>query len=430
MQAYKENSWNKSIQENAIFLFEKCVLVSMKEVSILRDVSFWLDGIAILVVASFGILLNLPVIFLFVTRRNLKNLFNVLFISLLCLDTCVLIVEVMTSLHDHHGFLQTSPSSIFPNLILPSLSRFSVTAIILIHIAISVERYLGTLYPLRHRSRISKKRLVKIYLPVITASVVCTIPVFFETPIIKPTSPDINHRAATTQFKHHVYYNIFYLGIVRAFFLGLLPFVILMLLNWKIFRAIIHSRNQSGRMRRSNRTPGRMRHPTRTAMRRLPITWRASEQNYKMAKALFFTAASFILCHLPRVIVLFCVQSASSEIEECAETPLGIIYPFPFWLYVLKYVSNVLVIINSSINPIIYCQFNKQIRKDVLHLARTVLCWSRCNQQITHNGNEEDEMQGAMLKLTTAHTANAHKHNSLKLRRVHLLSEEKRSKSI
>ena len=73
----KPYSWNESLEANAKLALVKCILISIEEATLLRDISFWLDGITILVVASCGILLNIPVIFFFVTKRNMKGLFNV-----------------------------------------------------------------------------------------------------------------------------------------------------------------------------------------------------------------------------------------------------------------------------------------------------------------------------------------------------------------
>ena len=75
-KTYEKHSWNQSFEAHAIMLLQKCVLVSIEEEVILHDLSFWSDGIAILVVATCGVLLNVPVILFFITRKNLKNLFN------------------------------------------------------------------------------------------------------------------------------------------------------------------------------------------------------------------------------------------------------------------------------------------------------------------------------------------------------------------
>ena len=417
----KQHSWNQTIEANAILILEKCVPVSIEEDAILDDISFGLDGITILVVASCGILLNLQVIFLMLTRRNLKNLFSVMFFSLLCFDTFLLILEIITCLHAHLGFFQTSPPFLFPNLIFP-FSRFNLTAAMLIHIAISIERYLGTLYPLRHRSRISWKRLFKIFAPVITISLICTIPAFFETTVTKETSLDGGYMTVPTSFRHHMYYTIFYLGIVRAFVLGILPFIILIVLNWKILRATIHSRNQLERIRHPPNTNARTSHTSATDSR-------ISEQNYMMTKTLIGTVLSFIMCHLPRVIFIFYLLYLSPKISECAETQFGPINPLPFWAHILKYASNVLVVINSSINSIIYCQFNKKIKSAVLRLARRGICCSRCNMPVTRDPNEQHEMQEAMLQVTSNHMVTTRRYNSLKCRRVHLPSG-KRSNSV
>ena len=239
MRLYQEHSWNQGTKVAVTTsILEKCVLLSYDEVTSLNDVSFWLDGIVILVVAFFGILLNVPVIFFFLTKRNMKGLFNVMFVSLLCFDTLSLVVEILTSLHDNLGFVQTHPPYLLANRILPSLGRFNLTTIILIHIAISVERYLGTLYPFRHRSTVSRRRLVKIYAPVVIISGICTIPAFFETTAMQTRSTEESYIAIPTSLNLSTNYNTFYMGIVRGFILGIVPIGVLVLLNLEIFTTV------------------------------------------------------------------------------------------------------------------------------------------------------------------------------------------------
>ena len=163
---HRDHSWNESI-EAVTSILEKCILLSDREVDILSEISFWLDGIALLVIASCGILLNLSITLFVATRRNVKNLFNAMFISLLCFDMCLLFIEIIISLHIHLEFFPKSPPFLFPNWIVPA-SRFTLTAIILIHITISLERYVATVRPFRIRTNFNWKRLVKIYMPIIS----------------------------------------------------------------------------------------------------------------------------------------------------------------------------------------------------------------------------------------------------------------------
>ena len=116
---------------------------------------------------------------------------------------------------------------------------------------------------------------------------------------------------------------------------------------------------------------------------------------------------------------------------DCAETPFGPIYPIPFWIYILKHASNILLVVNSSIDPVIYCQFSKLIdTRDLRRLIGTVICCPGSTIPITHEANEQHEMQEAMLAPTIRHRADGHRHDSLNCKREYPLAGKKRRNSI
>ena len=70
----------------------------------------------------------------------------------------------------------------------------------------------------------------------------------------------------------------------------------------------------------------------------------------------------FICCHAPRLFLQFFHRSISTAQKECFENGKTVT-KYPSWLWAIIPISHTLLILNSSINFILYCWLGSRFRK-------------------------------------------------------------------
>ena len=83
-------------------------------------------------------------------------------------------------------------------------------------------------------------------------------------------------------------------------------------------------------------------------------------QQYQMAKTMLVLVTVFLILNTPRLILGLLEVSQLNTVEICYEH--GFSYNIPRNTYILDYFARLLVIINSSINFIIYCITGTEFR--------------------------------------------------------------------
>ena len=112
--------------------------------------------------------------------------------------------------------------------------------------------------------------------------------------------------------------------------LGIFPFSSLLYLNFRITRAAKQN--------------------IQTACEPTDFTRRRSMSENKMTKTLILIVMTFLICHLPRVIM----NSIEFYVFQELNNP-------PNCLVVIKSISQVLLVLNSSVNVLIYLCVNKSL---------------------------------------------------------------------
>ena len=83
-------------------------------------------------------------------------------------------------------------------------------------------------------------------------------------------------------------------------------------------------------------------------------------QQYQMAKTMLALVTVFLILNTPRLILGLLEVTKLSTVENCYE--YGLSYNIPRNTYILDYFARLLVILNSSINFIIYCITGTEFR--------------------------------------------------------------------
>ena len=81
---------------------------------------------------------------------------------------------------------------------------------------------------------------------------------------------------------------------------------------------------------------------------------------------------AFFICHLPRIILSIHEMWTVNITIKCAQRGH---WSFPIWALIMSQFSHFLLVINSSINCLIYCLLSSRFRKIVAQYAKKWGCY-------------------------------------------------------
>ena len=392
-------------------------------------VNLLVNGVSTCIVVTIGVVLNCIAINIVWKNYERTNIFYRMLIYLLVVDICVLLTWINLSLFlafevRHPFILHMMPYFSYPS------THIAITASTFMTVAIAHERYLAVQHPLKYsegmKSAKSTTNRLRIYLIlVILISFGINIPHFMDlevtyidpssidnsTKINSTTSLDIEEIKYDSEFMapianitdekgsfivvsntsdvnltavlkyttlgKHPYYLKWYRNFARLFISGILPFSLLIFFNTIIYKAVKKSTNRRRRLsshvnldtQRSiirqqiqengsdecERNVIRLRQVGR---RKSIFTKRIDEENLSMVFVVIVTA--FLLCHSLKFILNF-YEGFLEEVGRNQETRIAGCF------------SNFLVVLNSSINTIIYCIMNTKFRNHFLDAIKWML---------------------------------------------------------
>ena len=153
-----------------------------------EQLSFWVGGMLVCLITSTGFLLNLITIFVLYNDSTLKNVFNLLFTSLIFNDNLSLLLMTFETFSTNLGLHTWLHEILYPYFTLPFIN-ISLTAAIFLTIIIAHERYIATRYPISHRQSLintrERRKLFSKYIScVMTSTIIINLPKFFEAELI------------------------------------------------------------------------------------------------------------------------------------------------------------------------------------------------------------------------------------------------------
>jgi len=296
------------------------------------QLEFYINGVAILIVASLGILGNVLSLLLFKFRRlKMSPTFTGLLVWLAILDSLFLVcVVAMFSLPS----LSASYKTWVLPLLLPSLlpvTSIMLTASVYTVVCLSLERLLHLCRP----NWSNKGAFIGYVLPVLVFSTCYNFPKFLEfTTIHRHIGPPI---ARATDFRKNSDYSLYVLSI-NCLMMGIVPFSLLISINISILRHLATS------IAATDRREG--------AMRAL----------------LFSIVGAQLICHAPRTgLNIFEMSKALST------SPISLDEP---WLIDL---SHLLLVISASCNVVIYTAQDVRFRNLLVSDLKRLLLLYRKN---------------------------------------------------
>lgn len=203
----------------------------------------------------------------------------------------------------------------------------------------------------------------------------------------------INHSLASpTDLRLNDNYVIFYVNLARLLVQGIFPFVILSLLNYRIYWVIKRRRQMTNR-------------PAATAVNKLNQHTSAQRKanETQQAVVLFIIVLLFFICHTLRFVLnvheFLTLESLRKSIEnDCNDVSL--------WALLCASVSNCLMTTNSSVNFFIYCFMCATFRQQLFEILKKLSCYHyiiRFRHRNDSHGNielnVEEESQAAGMAL-------------------------------
>ena len=109
---------------------------------LLEKVSFVIEGVVQTIVAILGIFGNFLASYILCTRKEMRNAFNLLLVTMACFDSLFLFGSILESFRKPDVFAMATDTHtvLFPYLLYP-FTQFAFTASIFMTIAIALERY-------------------------------------------------------------------------------------------------------------------------------------------------------------------------------------------------------------------------------------------------------------------------------------------------
>ncbi len=248
-------------------------------------------------------------------------------------------VQMSQGLMLHFGLKdQLEPHHHYYSVLLWPLVHMSQTGTVWIMVLVAANRFIAVCKPL-HASRLCTKRNIRIQLLVLAlAIIIYNTPRFFEYRLVNRNVTTENGTAVLIEQNEGIaelyLYNILYENVAYCLFVVLIPLVVLVFFNVHL----VHSLKKAQQNRRALHSRGNV-----------------EENNITLVMVVIIIV--FIACQTPAAInqILYYLLDDSYK-ESCTK------YMHYFHL------CNLIILINSSVNFIIYCVLRRQFQQELVAL--------------------------------------------------------------
>merc|ERR1719270_1335095 len=332
---------------------------------------------------------NLISIFI-LSRITGQSFFDSLLIALTTIDTIFIFFTVIDySLarvftwpwpEDSQVWVYVIPKFTYP------LNNMLFSCSVFLTVMIACERYLAVCHPIAYRqmniSSSSKQRLSVYLIPVLLVSILLNIPKFLETEFISQRVPidegtSGNQNNDTTEIYIEYEYEIsvelsplrtnpvylkYYTFLTRLLVTGIIPISGLLFFNLNIYLGL-----KAARKRILNRPPASQ------------AVFKGQKEKKKVSNEtsfsliLLFIVAIFLCCQFPRLILNIAeFANMENHIDKCGTT----VEMLP-WFQCLTGFSHLLLIINASVNFLIYCSLNNSFKNELRKVCSNLILFKK-----------------------------------------------------
>ncbi|XP_069114718.1 FMRFamide receptor-like [Argopecten irradians] len=303
---------------------------------------FYTWGIIANIITVYGIVGNILSI-LVLRHRMMQSSTSLYLISLAVYDTGVLLSMclflALPTLYLEKGYLQNYYYAYkYMHPFCYPIALVAQTGTIYTTLAFTVERYIAVCHPLQAANTCTRSRTKRVILLIFLCCVVYNIPRFLESETTEVwnsyynrTEPQIQQTELGTSKAYREIYFIY----LQLFIMFLFPFSLLAVLNIQLIRAV-----KVAQLTRHQMSVGSSKTP------------KVPPKEPNLTIMLIAVVMVFLVCQLPSVIdnilwTIFDVNELNCSLHYIRFTTL----------------SNLMVVINSAINFVIYCMFGKRFRR-------------------------------------------------------------------
>ena len=301
-----------------------------------------IDGYAVSSLAVIGLVLNIIGVCILSTGQRREKIINLLVASLLAFDAIYLLSKMLKSLA---LWLISIPRAYFKAymIIVVYVLRYSMIASILMLVTISRARLCAIKKPLQHNPLSWQGRrnyCFRYWIRVIISSMVLTIPFYYEIGYEQWETDDPNLAFTATNSRLHPVFLLLYIGFLNLGILGLIPLVYLANLNHHIRRELKKEKEQDERL----------------GSRRSDSSNNEESNEDRNTRGLLGVIVSFIVFHSFRVMIaigeidLLLFYNNTTDFQNGSSVPT--------WLAICLSINDLLLVINASINAVIYLKPN------------------------------------------------------------------------
>ena len=297
-----------------------------------------IEGYGVTGIAATGIVVIIIGLFGLLQKKNRKHFFNLLLAAQLCFDLFLNAMYLIKSVLTHFWALPMKYFS-FNYLFVCPVLRFSLICSIFMTVALTYSRARAVEMPLRQRRLVESqtnriKHLARYVAPVILASIVLTIPWFFEYKIANSTTTSSGTPLLlASDIRQSPLYIIGVIGVFSLLILGIVPTIALIVFSCKIYKAVKKSTADRGFTNRSSQT------------------FNKKSPNWVLVLAI---AILFLVSSIPRItltgleLTIQFLNLFKNDIHK------QIICYLPYCSTLLNNVNKLFTVLNSSIHVFLY----------------------------------------------------------------------------
>ena len=303
-----------------------------------------INGYSVSTLALIGIILNMAGIWFLSTGPRRGKILGLLVSALLTFDATFLLFEMFKSLE---FWLITIPRKYFKTyvIIVSSGTRFSMISSIFMLVAIARVRLCAIKNPFQHNNALlsweeRRSYCLRYCIPVVISSAILTIPQYFEIgdDLLDPN--DFDYGVVPTNSKLHPLFSLLYIGVLNLGILGLLPMLYLAYLNNHIIKELKKNEEQRSRLSNHSGTGAN-----------------EDSDDDKNTRGLLAIIIAFIAFHAFRVLItigeinlLLFHNNLNTDLKNGGNVPT--------WLAISFSLNELLLVINASVNVVIYLKSN------------------------------------------------------------------------